>query len=138
MKLRGILAGLGVLVLAGCSTGGEPEPAETFTMTGELDLGYDQGKYYSSELNCTGAGGYSDIQSGAPVTVYDNAGQIVALGALGPGRRNSAEHVCTFKFDVPNVPAGKGFYQYEISHRGKLTLTEAEAVAGLASASLNN
>lgn len=134
------LAVLACGVLTGCvsaangsaSTSGE---ATSFRLSGTLDMDYDPG-YYSSDLSCVGSGGYSDIHEGAPVTVYDNGGQIIALGALGPGRRNSVEGTCRFKFEVSAVPAGKGFYQYEISHRGKLTVTEDEAAAGGLAATL--
>lgn len=137
MKIRGILAGLGVVILAGCSgEGGSPTVAtsaapETFTFAGELLLTSD---VPTTGRSCQGRGGYSDIAEGAPVTVYGKSGEIIALGNLSLGESTSLG--CKFQFFVGGVPTGEGFYQYEVSHRGKLSISEADAVAGNASASL--
>lgn len=83
---------------------------------------------------CTGYSGYEDIAEGASVTVYDSAGKVVATGALGVGKPDSA--ACVFPVRVPDVPGGSKFYRVEVSHRGQITVTAAEAKAGKFAASL--
>ena len=46
--------------------------------------------------------------------VLDAAGKVVG-------------ETCQFTFTVPHVPVGSAFYQYEVSHRSRLTFTPAEA-----------
>jgi hypothetical protein len=96
---------------------------------------------------CEGDGGYSDITDGTAVTVYGPDGDIVALGSItqpdpyvigGEAEQPGvpSDLGCKFQITVPDVPAGLGFYQYEIAHRGQLRLTEEDAKAGNASATL--
>ncbi|MEV7121714.1 hypothetical protein [Kitasatospora griseola] len=84
---------------------------------------------------CAGSGGYSDIRTGAAVTVYNESGTVLATGTLGPGSPKGA-HGCVFTVTVSEVPKGPKFYQVEISHRGKINLSSGEAEAGLFGASL--
>jgi hypothetical protein len=77
--------------------------------------------------SCEGAGGYHDIYAGAQVSVYDPAGRVVGLARLvgGEGLRGPSSVVCAFTFAV-SVPAGLGFYSFEVTHRGKVTFPESE------------
>lgn len=84
--------------------------------------------------DCTGYEGYDDITAGAGVTVYDSAGKVVASGSLGTGKPKSA--ACVFPVRVPGVPEGSKFYRVEVSHRGQITVSAAEAKAGEFAASL--
>lgn len=84
--------------------------------------------------DCTGYSGYDDIAEGASVTVYDSKGAVVATGALGTGKPDSAS--CVFPVRVPDVPGGSKFYRVEVSHRGQITVTASEAKAGEFAASL--
>ncbi|MFJ8201315.1 hypothetical protein [Streptomyces sp. NPDC096152] len=68
------------------------------------------------------------------MTVYDSAGKVVATGELGTGKPNSA--ACVFRVAVTGVPDGSTFYQVEVSHRGKITVSSAEAQHGGFAASL--
>ncbi|MER5905087.1 hypothetical protein ABT150_34250 [Streptomyces mirabilis] len=68
------------------------------------------------------------------MTVYDSAGKVVATGFIGTGKPKSA--ACVFPLSVAGVPEGSKFYQVEISHRGKITVSSAEAKAGKFAASL--
>lgn len=90
--------------------------------------------------DCVGyeGGGMGDIVPGAAVTVYDSSGKVVAAGSLGNGKLpgSGGSIPCTFPVTVPGVPAGSKFYQVEISHRGKVTVSAAEAKAGKFAASL--
>lgn len=112
-----------VLAAAAVSTFLLTRPPGTFGVYGSIALS----KQGSSTNECTGSGGYSDIQQGAPVVIYDAAGKIVATGALNQGHVVSQigysgnVNSCVFDFTVSNVPANSAFYQVEVSHRGKLT-----------------
>ncbi|MFD1277346.1 hypothetical protein ACFQ51_52265 [Streptomyces kaempferi] len=80
------------------------------------------------------SGPYTDIQEGATVTVYSADGKVVATGALQQGVPSATD--CTFPFAASGVPEGSKFYQVEISHHGKVTVSSAEARAGKFTASL--
>lgn len=111
---------------------GVDAPPGTFTLRGTLTLtGGPQSVAFADgfavvdpgEL-CFGRGGYNDIGAGTPVTVYDEAGTVVAHGVLGVGEAVRLG-VCAFGFAV-DVPVGSTFYQVEVSHRGRTTV-EARA-----------
>jgi len=141
----GVALGAGGVAAAwSMSTGpaAKPQPAVasasaqagSFTLVGSLTLaGF--GHWTSGGVSgCAGTGGYSDIGSGASVTVYDGSGQVVAVGALSSGSLTGSS--CEFAVTVPNVPDGTRFYQVEISHRGKITLSNSDAKTGHFAASL--
>ena len=77
--------------------------------------------------------GYSDVNEGASVTIYDAAGAVVGTSRLGPGLTtlhidaggDAYKAQCTFPFSA-EVPASD-FFQVEVSHRGKVTVTAEEA-----------
>ncbi|WP_079927207.1 hypothetical protein [Mycobacterium sp. AT1] len=76
-------------------------------------------------FNCAGSGGYGDVGPGAPVTVSDEAGTLLAKSTLsgsvgGPGW-------CALSFSVKDVPAGSKFYRVEVARRGDMSYTEDEA-----------
>ncbi|WP_430331427.1 hypothetical protein [Rhodococcus sp. ACT016] len=104
---------------------------ETFDITGMITL---TGKTTSSGLPtgfaCAGAGGYSDLSPAAAVKVSDESGTLLAKGHLTGSSGRSG--YCIFDFTVTDVPRGIKFYEVEISHRGGLSYTEAEAEDGLA------
>jgi hypothetical protein len=100
--------------------------ASTFDVSGTFQLtqtssyrSYSYGSFTTGS-SCSGSGGYSDIDTGSSVTVYDGSGAVVATGILGSGRATSSS-TCEFAVTVPDVPAGSDFYQVEVSHRGKVT-----------------
>lgn len=110
-----------ILLRPGASVG-------TFEVKGELTLdGGDRG-IQPADMGCAGASGYSDIAEGTAVTVSDATGTTVALGRLDHGRNDGSlgRQQCSFTFVVAGVPAGKGFYGVEVSHRGRVQYTEAE------------
>ncbi|MEK6440133.1 hypothetical protein [Pseudonocardia sp. T1-2H] len=100
--------------------------ASTFDVGGTFQLtqtsSYLNSSYgsFTTGSSCSGSGGYSDIDTGSSVTVYDGSGAVVATGMLGSGRATSSS-TCEFVVTVPDVPAGSDFYQVEVSHRGKVT-----------------
>ena len=87
---------------------------------------------------CSGSAGYSDIAIGGGVTVYDGAGIVIGTGAIDSCTDTDGTTGATFTFQVHDVPTGKAFYQYEITHRGKLAISEADALAGSADATLGD
>jgi hypothetical protein len=82
--------------------------------------------------DCYTGGGYDDIQSGAQVTVKDESGTVIALGALDPGHSDDVlSRTCVFGFVAADVPGGKSFYTVEVAHRGELKYTPEEAARPL-------
>lgn len=100
----------------------------TFTLSGTMKLIGSGNIRTAGGRGCAGSGGFDDIAAGAGVTVYDGGSQIVAKGQLANGAL--VDGVCRFMVIIEQVPAGPAFYQVEVSHRGKLTLTAADAKAG--------
>ncbi|MFF7190501.1 hypothetical protein ACFZAR_36020 [Streptomyces sp. NPDC008222] len=141
--LVGLVVGAGVVGLVWGLSGGSSTPA-TFTLRGTMTLTSDASFQVGTvdSWACTGdASGYGDIATGTAVTVYDASGSIVGTGSLGAGRftespETSTNRRCRFAFVIPSVPGGSKFYQVEVSHRGKVTVSAAEAKAGKFGASL--
>jgi len=80
--------------------------------------------FTTQDNQCAGYGGYSDITEGAPVVVKDAAGKTVAEGQLQQGVVRGG---CSFQFLVKAIPDGSKFYSFEVSHRGAVTVTRADA-----------
>ncbi|GAB2752224.1 hypothetical protein GCM10027199_25970 [Amycolatopsis magusensis] len=106
---------------------------DSFSLRGSMTL-YDT---KSAVNGCLGSGGYSDIHTGASVTVYGASGSVVGNGHLGPGK-SATSGSCAYSLLVENVPEGEKFYQVEVSHRGKITVTAENAKAGLVALSLGD
>ena len=85
--------------------------------------------------SCSAGGGFDDVNAGTAVTVYDKTGTIIATTSLGAGVGTAQEQssqfpdiyigTCVLPFSV-QVPASD-FYQVEVSHRGRITVSKAEA-----------
>jgi len=148
-----LAAGVGAgLLLTGCGsatstdTGASANVPTAFDMSGSLTLGTSQSRATRAapRFKCGGSGGYADLQVGAQVVVYGPQGQTVAVGSVtdaishvkdntldlskevgGPVTINA--DTCELVWSVSGVPGGLGMYSYEISHRGRLVLTEADA-----------
>lgn len=80
---------------------------------------------------CAGRGGYDDVTTGATVTVTDADGSVIGLGELDVSlptglSDNGTPTSCELRFNVVGVPAGKGFYGVEVSHRGAVKFDEAD------------
>ncbi|MFE2110004.1 hypothetical protein ACFXAF_29650 [Kitasatospora sp. NPDC059463] len=110
-----------------------PSKSEVFTLDGQMTLGSNA---RDTAAGCVGRGGYDDIARGASVTVFDEDGTVLATGSLGTGRSKGTTG-CVFPIEVIGVPVGPKFYQVEVSHRGKVTLSRADAEAGLLGVSLS-
>jgi hypothetical protein len=136
MRLIAIIAA--VLFLAGCGSNtnqvsGDPTPStpSTLTVTGTITVDADSSASEQAMGGvCVTEGGYSDVRTGAQVTVADAAGKALALGALesghvsevfGPGTAvEGMAYKCVFGFTVNDVPSGEQIYSVEVSHRGKI------------------
>jgi hypothetical protein len=136
--VAGLIVGAGGVGLAWGLTG-DPAPSAakskaTFTLAGTMTLSFSSASATSGSQGCEGRGGYKDIAQGAAVTVYDGGGAVVATGSLGGGVMVGSS--CRFTLYVEQVPEGADFFQVEVSHRGKLTLSAADAKAGKFAATL--
>lgn len=116
--------------------------SSSFKMTGSLTLmGNDN--YVTAGTNsgigansCSGTRGYSDLAEGAGVTIYGADGKIVGVGSVDYSE--DMDGFCILMWTADDVKGGEGPYQYEVSHRGKLTITEDDARAGRAGASIGD
>jgi hypothetical protein len=125
---------LGVLLTAGGGSDETPGGAtDSFTLTGSFAL-TDGATEYVDQGECAGDGGYDDIAEGTQVTVYSSTGEVLATGSLGTSVY--AGGVCEFEITVKSVPSGHDFYQVEVSHRGKIAVSDKEARAGATSLTL--
>lgn len=108
-----------------------PETPQTVTFGGTFTLEDDDGITVDGS-RCFGDEGYDDISTGTQVTVYDRSGKVLAIGDLGPGLVKDGywADTCVFSILVEKVPAGRGLYQIEVSHRGKIAFSEAKGLAG--------
>ena len=96
-----------------------------FDVHGEMVL--DSEGAYGLGGVCTGVGGYEDMGSTAQVSIYDNAGTMLANSNLNMGEPDQFGN-CVFSFLVKDVPvADTDLYSVEVSHRGKITFTKDEA-----------
>jgi hypothetical protein len=133
---RGLVAGglalLATLAVAALGGGGylaymKVTAASTFIARGSILLHSSDplvDAYRFDGTACSGSGGYGDIAGGQTVVVRDAAGTTVATATLNGGSRE--DDGCHFEFAV-KVPDGSKFYSFEVSHRGPVTLSRAEA-----------
>ncbi|OZF49695.1 hypothetical protein [Rhodococcus sp. 14-2470-1a] len=120
---------ISIVVVAVMAFNANREP-ETFEVLGAITLEDSITTYGLPDgFECAGKGGYKDIGPGAAVTVTDEAGTLLAKGAIATSSGGSSG--CWLDFTVADVPRGKAFYKVEVSHRGELTYTESEAESGL-------
>lgn len=145
MRRISIAVALALLTLSGCGGADKPaaaasSPPEMFTVTGSMTLGLGDFEGNTATQTCWGKGGFDDMKAGTQVVVSDPAGATIAVGSMLDGQTQYGDlevggeplqSSCQISFIVKNVPAGKGFYGVEVSHRGRLQYTESEARQGL-------
>lgn len=103
-------------------------PSKMTVAGGLLLTDFDGSGISSSDGECSGAGGYSDISEGTDVVVKDATGRLLAAGELAAGvPEEESGRICSFKFEVPDVPRGEGPYTVEVSHRGDVAFKESRA-----------
>lgn len=73
-------------------------------------------------FQCTGGGGFGDLQAGTPVTVTDDKGQTIAVGRLDRGTMTYGN--CSFPFTV-KAPE-RASYGIKIAERNQIQFTRDE------------
>jgi len=146
-RMRRLLPAVAITAAMSLTACGDSKPAantETpssapavFTITGSITLGLGNFLWSSADNTCVGRGGYDDMKVGTQVVVTDPAGVTLAVGAISDGSPKIGDRVdddgeeladgCELSFFVDGVPAGKGIYGVEVSHRGRLQYPEAQA-----------
>lgn len=105
---------------------------ETATITGSFTLNDEDPNRYSPAIevdgsSCVGAGGYSDVNPGTPVTVKNGKGEILTTTYLEDGR--GGRFRCTFGFTF-EVTEGQDRYVVAVGRRGELSYSFDELRAG--------
>ncbi|MGY4867315.1 DUF732 domain-containing protein [Mycolicibacterium elephantis] len=101
---------------------------ETITVTGSISLKDESPNYYYpaivvSGATCSGAGGYSDIDAGAQVTVKNGKGDILTTTFLEPGK--GGRYMCTFAFSF-EITEGEDRYVVSLGRRGDMGYSFAD------------
>jgi hypothetical protein len=111
----------GTLVVLSLAGGTDAVPVR-----GEVRLRLSEANFQEHD-NCFGTGGYTDLRGGASVVVTDAAGVTIAVTSLRAGEidLSGEPDVCALRFEA-QVPAGKGFYGVEVTHRGRVQIPEAQ------------
>jgi hypothetical protein len=118
MKLLTALGLTAALLLSGCGGIGKHLLTGTLTVR-DTNLGFG----VLEGLCILSSKGYSDISSGAGVTVKDGAGAIIGVSQL-EDPTTAAQDYCVFPFSVTVTDAD--FYAIEVSHRGEVTYSRAD------------
>jgi len=92
---------------------------------------YSFGRHFttdSDEGTCSGISGFNDLRDGATVTVYDSTGKIVGTTSLFGSTYDlvsvsSRKIICTFKWELKDVPNDDAGYSVEVTSRGKVFFT---------------
>jgi hypothetical protein len=141
--MRTLIAFLLVGLLAGCSSGADKPAATTttqptYSITGTFkllgleddqvgDSDFGTGTYTVDDSgNCSGTGGYDDVQEGVQVAVADEAGTVIATGYLLTGEQTGDG--CLFRFKIDDIRPAK-FYKIAVGRRGELSFSHAEMEA---------
>ena len=120
-----VVAGVVAFLLwptAGAAEGGS-DTGRTVTLMGNVTLRSTSVEHWDGTPGeeCHGTGGFQDMTTNTPVTVYDSEGDLVAKGALQAGKWYDG---CVFSFTIPNVPAG--MVQVQVSQRGMVAFSEQD------------
>ncbi|WP_460359484.1 DUF732 domain-containing protein [Mycobacterium sp. ZZG] len=104
---------------------------ETAAITGSFTLNDENPNRYAPAIevngsSCTGAGGYSDVNPGTPVTVKNGKGDILTSTYLEPGK--GGRYMCTFSMTF-EVTEGEDQYVVSVGRRGELSFTFDELKA---------
>ncbi|WP_018682167.1 hypothetical protein [Actinokineospora enzanensis] len=145
-----VILGLATALVLVLTIGSKPTPdpaaaqapaVTSFTFRGWLHITDTSGISTTGDTgtgtSCEGRGGYKDVRRGAAVTVYSSTGEVLAVGELGASRftGNALAGDCAITFGV-TVPDGHDIYQVEVTHRGKVAVTAADARNGHANLTL--
>ena len=122
---------VGSVAYFGLQASNKPALAEPFTLAGILRLNTNTMKTTGlpGGYKCAGARDYTDIGPGAPVTVEDEGGKLLAKGAIESS--NNGRDSCLLLFSVDDVPGGAEFYRVHVAQRTEMSYTESEAKYGV-------
>ncbi|WP_242089278.1 hypothetical protein [Curtobacterium sp. DN_7.5] len=153
MKSAALAIPVLIFALGGCAVDGQvgatPTPTpEPFSASGTITVPMDisaslplQDGNPTIGNPCVPQAGYSDIESGAQVTVANAAGETIAVGQLSPnGLQNGPsgdafyQSVCEFAISVDDIPPTSKFYSVHVgnTNRGEQTFTAAQLKDGIA------
>ncbi|MFE2533198.1 hypothetical protein [Streptomyces sp. NPDC059371] len=119
----GIVIGAGAVAPAWSLSGSAG--GQAFTLVGQVQVAGEPG----ASGSCVGDHEYCDVDKGAPVTVFDSAGRVIATGSLGSGAYDTFAR-CEFPVAVRGVPGGSASYSVRISLHLKTEITNEVARTG--------
>ncbi|MCX4988572.1 MULTISPECIES: hypothetical protein [unclassified Streptomyces] len=119
----GLVIGSGAVALAWNLSGSGD--GQAFTLVGQVQIGGSSG----ASGPCSGDQEFGDLDKGAPVTVFDSAGRVVATGSLGSGAYDAFAR-CAFPIAVRGVPGGSNSYTVQVGWHAKKRITNEEARTG--------
>ncbi|MGW3662573.1 hypothetical protein [Streptomyces sp. NPDC005141] len=119
----GLVIGAGAVALAWNLSGSGDDRA--FTLVGRVQIGGSSG----ASGPCGGNQEFGDLDKGAPVTVFDSAGRVVATGSLGSGAYDAFAK-CTFPIAVRGVPDGSNSYAVQVGWHERKKITNEDARTG--------
>lgn len=104
---------------------------ETATITGSFTINDENPNSYSPAIDvdggsCTGAGGYSDVDAGTPVTVKNGKGETLTTTFLEEGE--GGRFMCSFRMQF-EVTEGQDRYVVSVGRRGELSYSFDELKA---------
>lgn len=122
-RLRAVRLLLLALLVAGCARAAPtPSPTpERLAIDGSLVLAISDTRTVG-RFGCEGDGGYSDLRTGAQVTVRDAANVIIGTGTLSEGRPNATDCLWFFRVEVPAAT----FYTVAVGRRSAPTYSRAD------------
>jgi hypothetical protein len=123
--------GAGVAPAATHSRTQTPSPtpsSDEIMVTGSLTLKGSDNFTVSSDGSCSGADWYSDIDTGAQVSVYDGSSKQIAFGPLIQSKVTGG--ACVFQFLISEIPRGESIYNFKIGDRGGPSFHEDDLDTG--------
>lgn len=131
MRGKWMVLGVPLALAVGCGSSGKGTAAATAsptftppTIDGTLAL-KSSATGVTPDGACFGTGGYSDIVSGAQVTLTNESGTILGTAVLKPGTLKSVNE-CDLAFSFGPIPATAKFYSAQVANRGKITDSSSE------------
>lgn len=85
-------------------------------VTGSLTLKGSDNFTGASGGTCSGVGGFSDINDGVQIAVYDGSSEQIAFGPLIQSESTGSS--CVFQFIITQIPPGETIYNFKIGNRG--------------------
>ena len=126
-----VVAAIAVTAYFALQPGAPKPPGEPFTLAGTVHLTKASMKTAAlpAGFECAGAKDYGDVSPNASITVENEAGTLLAKGAL-VGSSTDTDG-CAMSFRVDDVPTGSAFYRVQIGQEREMSFTKAEAKAGV-------